>query len=109
MFFKREIIVARKGLVESNERKKRQVKAWSARRQQLKSVIMNKDLPLEERFEASLKLSQMPRNSAAVRVRARCFATGRPRGVYRDFGLSRVILRDMMRKGLLPGYTYSSW
>lgn len=101
--------MARKGLIESNERKKKLVDQAKAKRLMLKTIIMNRDLPLEERFEATLKLTNMPRNTAGVRVRARCIETGRPRGVYRFCGLSRMVLRHNSVRGCLPGVRRSSW
>lgn len=101
--------MARKGLVESNERKKRLSERLSSRRNQLKQVIGNLSIPLEQRFEAVLRLAKMPRNSSPVRIRARCVETGRSRGVYRFCGLSRVVLRERAVRGQLPGVKRSSW
>jgi small subunit ribosomal protein S14 len=75
----------------------------------LKKIIMDKKLPLEERFKAQQKLSQMPRNSAKTRVMNRCQITGRPHGVYRKLKISRIALRDLGLAGLIPGMTKSSW
>ena len=79
------------------------------KRQALKNIIMNKNLPLEERFKAQQKLSKMPRNSAKSRVMNRCKITGRPHGVYRKLKISRIALRDLGLAGLIPGMTKSSW
>jgi len=79
------------------------------KRAALKSVVMDRETPIEDRFEASIKLAQMPRNGAKVRVRLRCELTGRARGNYRKFKLSRNMLRDMANKGLLPGVVKASW
>ena len=79
------------------------------KRQALKKIIMNKKLPLEERFTAQQKLSKMPRNSAKSRVMNRCKTTGRPHGVYRKLKISRIALRDLGLAGLIPGMTKSSW
>ena len=79
------------------------------KRQSLKKIIMDKKLPLEERFKAQQKLSQMPRNSAKNRVMNRCKITGRPHGVYRKLKISRIALRDLGLAGLIPGMTKSSW
>jgi len=79
------------------------------KRQSLKKIIMDKKLPLEERFKAQQKLSQMPRNSAKTRVMNRCKITGRPHGVYRKLKISRIALRDLGLAGLIPGMTKSSW
>ena len=79
------------------------------KRQNLKKIIMDKKLPLEERFKAQQKLSKLPRNSSKVRVRNRCQITGRPHGVYRKLKISRIALRDLASKGKIPGMTKSSW
>ena len=79
------------------------------KRKKLKNIIMNKKLPLEERFKAQLKLSSLPRNSAKSRVRNRCQITGRPHGVYRKLRVSRIALRDLASSGKIPGMTKSSW
>ena len=79
------------------------------KRDKLKKIIMNKKLPLEERFKAQQKLSKLPRNSAKVRVMNRCQITGRPHGVYRKLKISRIALRDLGLAGLIPGMTKSSW
>ncbi len=101
--------MARKGLLESNDRKKALVKRFSDSRKRLKSIIMDRTIPLEVRFESSLKLAKMPRNSSKVRVRSRCIETGRSRAVYRFCGLSRIILRQEAVHGRLPGVRRSSW
>ena len=79
------------------------------KRQSLKKIIMDKKLPLEERFKAQQKLSNLPRNSAKNRVMNRCQITGRPHGVYRKLKISRIALRDLGLAGLIPGMTKSSW
>ena len=79
------------------------------KRQNLKKIIMDKKLPLEERFKAQQKLSKLPRNSAKTRVMNRCEITGRPHGVYRKLKISRIALRDMASAGKIPGITKSSW
>ena len=85
------------------------VKKFLKKRKDLKKIIKNKKLPLEERFAAQLKLAKIPRNSAKVRIRNRCEITGRPRGVYRKLKISRIALRDLASKGRIPGMTKSSW
>jgi len=82
---------------------------YAHRRQKLKEVVMNKELAAEERFQATLKLAAMPRNSAKIRIRNRCKLTGRSRSYYRKFGLSRVELRDLASFGEIPGLVKSSW
>ena len=79
------------------------------KRNDLKKIIMNKKLPLEERFKAQQKLSSLPRNSAKTRVRNRCQITGRPRGVYRKLKISRIALRKLGLEGKIPGMMKSSW
>jgi len=101
--------MAKKSAVNRNDRVKKLVKQYAAKRLALKAIANNETLPLEERFEARLKLAELPRNSAANRVRNRCEVTGRPRGYYRKFGLCRIELRDKGNKGLIPGLTKSSW
>jgi small subunit ribosomal protein S14 len=80
-----------------------------AKRQALKDIVMDRTLPVEDRFNATLKLAQLPRNGAAVRVRLRCEVTGRPRGNYRKFKLCRVALRDLASAGQIPGMVKASW
>ncbi|MBO4293917.1 MAG: 30S ribosomal protein S14 [Alphaproteobacteria bacterium] len=82
---------------------------YANRRQKLKEVVMNKEASPEERFQATLKLAEMPRNSAKIRIRNRCKLTGRSRSYYRKFGLSRVELRDLASFGEIPGLVKSSW
>jgi small subunit ribosomal protein S14 len=79
------------------------------KRQALKKVIMDKKLPLEERFKAQQKLSKLPRNSAKNRVMNRCQITGRPHGVYRKLKISRIALRQLGLQGKIPGLVKSSW
>src|SRR5471030_1264022 len=101
--------MAKKSAIENNNRKKRLVKKFSARRARLLEIANNEKTSMEERFEARLKLSAIPRNSAAVRVRNRCEVTGRPRGYYRKMKMSRIALRELGNKGLIPGLVKSSW
>ena len=101
--------MAKKSSVENNDRKKRLVQRFAARRAKLKAVAGNNDLPMEERFEARLKLSELPRNSAVNRIRNRCEISGRSRSVYRKMKMSRIALRELGSKGLIPGLVKSSW
>jgi small subunit ribosomal protein S14 len=101
--------MAKKSSVEKNKRRERLVKQYSAKRTKLKAIAGNKELPMEERFAARLKLAELPRNSAPSRVRLRCEMTGRPRGNYRKFKLSRIALRDLASTGQIPGMVKSSW
>ena len=101
--------MAKKSAIEKNEKRKRMVARDAKKRAALKSTIRDLSLPAEERFNAQLKLSSLPRNSAKVRVRNRCALTGRPRGVYRKFALSRIALRELASSGYIPGMVKSSW
>jgi small subunit ribosomal protein S14 len=101
--------MAKKSAVNRNQRVKKLVKQYAAKRQQLKDIANNESLPLEERFDARLKLAQMPRNSSATRIRNRCEITGRPRAYYRKLKMSRISLRDLGSSGLIPGLVKSSW
>ncbi len=96
-------------MIQRNEKRKRLAKRYAAKRAELKAVIQNRELPAEERFEAVLKLAELPRNSSKTRIRNRCALTGRPRSHYRKFNLSRIALRDLASNGQLPGVTKSSW
>ena len=101
--------MAKKSSIENNNRKAKLVKKFAARRKRLLDIA-NSDKPsMEERFEARLKLGLLPRNSAPVRVRNRCEVTGRPRAFYRKFKMSRIALRELGNKGLIPGLVKSSW
>ncbi len=84
-------------------------KQFSKKRAELKAIIMNKELQMEDRFAAQMKLSALPRNSAKTRVRNRCALTGRPRGNYRKFNLCRIKLRELGSFGQIPGLVKSSW
>ena len=101
--------MAKTSSVEKNKRREKLSKLHAAKRKALKEVVMNKELPVEDRFEATIRLAQLPRNGAKNRVRLRCELTGRPRGNYRKFKLSRNMLRDLASKGQLPGVVKASW
>lgn len=101
--------MAKKSAVEKNKNRARLVKKHAARRARLKAAIQNKALAMEERFAAQLKLAQLPRNGARVRLVNRCEVTGRPRAFYRRFNISRIALRDLASSGQLPGVVKSSW
>jgi len=101
--------MAKKSAVENNKRKQRLVKKFSARRTRLKAVARDNSLTMEERFEAQMKLAALPRNSAPNRVRNRCEVTGRPRAFYRKMRMSRIALRELGSRGLVPGLVKSSW
>ena len=101
--------MAKKSAVNRNERVKKLVKQYAAKRDELKKVANDQSVPLEERFDARLKLAELPRNSSPTRVRNRCEVTGRPRGYYRKLKMSRISLRDLGSHGLIPGLVKSSW
>ncbi|WP_149536173.1 30S ribosomal protein S14 [Siccirubricoccus phaeus] len=101
--------MAKTSAVEKNKRREQLSKLHGDKRAALKAVVMDRSLPVEDRFEATLKLAQLPRNGAKVRVRLRCELTGRPRGNYRKFKLSRNMLRDLANNGQIPGVTKASW
>ena len=101
--------MAKKSSIEKNKHRMELVKQFAGRRARLKATADNDSLPMEERFEARLKLGELPRNSAAGRVRNRCEVTGRPRSVYRKMRMSRIALRELGSKGLIPGLVKSSW
>lgn len=101
--------MAKKSTIEKNNRRIKLTERYLQRRKELKAVIMSKTTSPEERFAAQMKLSQMPKNSAAARIRNRCELTGRSRGNYRKFKLSRICIRELAGKGLLPGVIKSSW
>ncbi len=101
--------MAKKSSIEKNKHRQDMVQRFAARRAKLKAVAANNGLPMEERFEARLKLSELPRNSAATRIRNRCVVSGRARSVYRKMKMSRIALRELGSKGLIPGLVKSSW
>ena len=101
--------MAKKGTIENNNKRARVVAGKAAKRNRLKEMAEDRDLPAEDRFAARLKLAEMPRNSSKTRLRNRCQLSGRPRGYYRRFKLSRVALRELGSRGQIPGLTKSSW
>jgi len=101
--------MAKVSSIEKNNRRRRMVKKYEGKRGELKSTIMDKSKSMEERFMAQLKLNELPRNGAEVRVRNRCELTGRPRANYRKFKLSRIALRELGNFGQIPGLIKSSW
>jgi small subunit ribosomal protein S14 len=101
--------MAKKSSILKNERRARMAKQKSATRTKLKAIARNRETSQEERFEAQLRLAEMPRNSSPTRVRNRCAMTGRPRGNYRKFRLSRIKLRELASTGQIPGMVKSSW
>ena len=101
--------MAKTSSIEKNKRRARLAKQYAGRRARLKKIAMDKTVTMEERFAATLKLAELPRNSAKIRVRNRCEVTGRPRAYYRKLTMSRSALRDLGSKGLIPGLVKSSW
>ncbi|HEY8612137.1 MAG TPA: 30S ribosomal protein S14 [Roseomonas sp.] len=101
--------MAKTSSVEKNNHRIHLAKAHAAKRAALKKVVMDRELPVEDRFEATIKLAQLPRNGAKNRIRLRCELTGRPRGNYRKFKLSRNMLRELASSGQIPGLTKASW
>ena len=101
--------MAKQSSIQKNLNRKKIVSKFEKRRKALKNSIMKKDLSMEERFKLQSKLNELPRDSAKIRLRNRCEITGRARGVYRKFGLSRIKLRELTMSGNLPGMVKSSW
>jgi len=101
--------MAKTSAVEKNKARRKLVKRFAAKRAALKEIARDRLLPPEERFQAYLKLAKLPRNSTKGRIRNRCEVTGRPRGVYRKFKLSRITLRELASIGQIPGMVKSSW
>ncbi len=95
-------------MIEREEKRKKTVAKYAVKRTALKEAFAAAT-DLDEKIEIHRKIQQLPRNSARVRVKNRCWVTGRPHGYYRDFGLSRNVLREMAHQGLLPGVVKSSW
>jgi small subunit ribosomal protein S14 len=101
--------VAKKSSIEKNARRTKLAKSAVARRARLKAIAIDRTAPPEDRFAAQLKLAELPRNGSQTRVRNRCALTGRPRGYYRKFKLSRIALRELASAGQIPGMVKSSW
>ena len=101
--------MAKKSAIEKNKHRRELVKKFAARRERLLAVANDEGKSMEERFEARLKLAEIPRNANPTRIRNRCEITGRPRAYYRKLGMSRIALRELGSKGLIPGLVKSSW
>jgi small subunit ribosomal protein S14 len=101
--------MAKKSSIEKNNRRRRLVDQYAKKRADLKATALNESLPLEDRFEARMKLAKLPRNSAPNRIRNRCEISGRPRAYYRKLKMSRIALRDYGASGMIPGLVKSSW
>ena len=101
--------MAKKSAIKKNETRIKKVLLMGKKRKALKDIIMNRELPLDERFAAQMKLNEMPRDGSFIRVRNRCLVTGRPRGNYRKFKMSRIEFRELASTGQVPGVLKSSW
>ncbi|WP_419913456.1 30S ribosomal protein S14 [Hoeflea sp.] len=101
--------MAKVSAVEKNKRRRRTVAAHADKRAALKAIIKNQEAPIEERFKATLKLAEMPRDGSKTRVRNRCEVSGRPRAYYRKLKMSRIALRELGSLGRVPGVVKSSW
>ncbi len=101
--------MAKVSQVNRNAMRAYKAKRDRSKRAALKAIVMDRTLPVEDRFNATLKLAQLPRNGAQVRVRLRCKLTGRPRGNYRKFELSRIMVRELGNQGQIPGMVKASW
>ena len=101
--------MAKKSMIAREVKREKLVKQYAERRAALKAIVSNQELPMEERFRATLKLAKLPRNSSAVRLHNRCQLTGRPHAYYRKFKISRIALRDLGSAGQIPGMVKSSW
>lgn len=101
--------MAKKSMVERDLKRRRLAKKYESKRAALKAIISDEKSSPEDRFKASLKLAELPRNSSKTRIRNRCLVTGRPRGYYRKLRMSRIALREYGSSGLIPGLVKSSW
>jgi len=101
--------MAKKSAIEKNKHRRELVKKFAGRRERLLAVANDESKSREQRFEARLKLAELPRNASKTRIRNRCEITGRPRAYYRKLGMSRIALRELGNKGLIPGLVKSSW
>ncbi|MEZ0226910.1 MAG: 30S ribosomal protein S14 [Alphaproteobacteria bacterium] len=101
--------MAKLSSVNKNNRRKKLVKKYAAKWAKLKAIAADMSKPADERFSARLKMAKLPRNSHPTRVRNRCALTGRARGNYRKFGISRLMMRELASQGMIPGVTKSSW
>ena len=101
--------MAKKAMIEREKKRQKMVDQYAKKRAALKAIINNQEKPMEERFRASLKLAELPRNSSATRLHNRCQLTGRPHAYYRKLKIRRIALRDLGSAGQLPGVVKSSW
>jgi small subunit ribosomal protein S14 len=101
--------MAKTSSVEKNNRRRRLAKKYAGKRSRFRAIASDKNRPLEERFDAAIRLAALPRNGSATRIRNRCEVTGRARGYYRKLKMSRIAIREFGAKGLIPGLVKSSW
>ena len=101
--------MAKTSAIQRNLKRIKLEKRFAKKRRELKKIISNKKLPLDERFQAQLKLAKLPKNSSKTRIRNRCEISGRPHGVYRKLRISRIALRELASEGKIPAMTKSSW
>jgi small subunit ribosomal protein S14 len=101
--------MAKTSMVERDKKRRALAKKYASRRATLKARAKDESLPMEDRFQARLKLAQLPRNASKTRIRNRCELSGRPRGYYRKLKMSRIALRELTSQGLIPGMVKSSW
>jgi small subunit ribosomal protein S14 len=101
--------MAKTSQVNRNKMREKMARRDRGKRQALKDIVMDRTLPVEDRFNATLKLAELPRNGSRVRIRLRCELSGRSRGNYRKFKLSRIALRDLASNGQIPGMVKASW
>jgi small subunit ribosomal protein S14 len=101
--------MAKKAMIEREKKRQKLVDEFATKRAELKAIASNQELPMEERFNARLKLAKLPRNSSATRLHNRCQLTGRPHAYYRKLRISRIMLRELGSNGQLPGVVKSSW
>jgi len=101
--------MAKVSAIEKNKSRRALVARDTGKRAALKAIINNRELPIEERFRATIKLAEMPRDGSKTRIRNRCEVSGRPRGFYRKLKMSRIALRDLGSTGKVPGLVKSSW
>lgn len=101
--------MAKKSMIARNDKRKRLVEKYAAKRAELKGILSDPESSDEEFYQAQRKLSKLPRNSSKIRIKNRCNVTGRPRAYIRRFGLSRITFRELALEGKIPGVTKSSW
>ncbi|MCB1436512.1 MAG: 30S ribosomal protein S14 [Rhodobiaceae bacterium] len=101
--------MAKTSSVEKNNRRRKLAKKFAGKRGRLKAIARDRSLTMEERFQAQIRLAELPRNSAPSRIRNRCEISGRPRAYYRKLKMSRIALRELSSKGLIPGMVKASW